>query len=389
MKKYLILVLVLISGSVLAVDTSGLDKLCANSTVEEVKKKCDELKNMAAANQVAHTHVLQNNTCVAIVSGQNPPIGGLTFASEEECKKKITKNGVYFKLVSNKCERQSAANFTDDGITIFEKEDECKKKIVVVTYSDADFDALATDSLKKSYCGKFTDRRMKSGKCIEKSGFGKAMGSAGAFLGDKISDIDGSSILSGASSLADDMGLKDSAKKKITFRQNPDKFFQEYCDDPRLDNDCMTVIKKPGKEDIYLEKLCDGDPVKSPDCEAKFMALHKDNAKTKYITDVCEDAPTDKLKCRQYYKEVKGAEKFYIDLCADDKAKEPECNKEKLLAVDPSKKIFEKIYCADDEEKRDARCPKIVEEKEDEESDQEEPEEESEGESDEDSDEDF
>jgi hypothetical protein len=211
----------------------------------------------------------------------------------------------------------------------------------------------------------------------------------GASIGEKISDIDGSSILSGASSLADDMGLKDSAKKKITFRQNPDKFFQEYCDDPRLDNDCMTVIKKPGKEDIYLEKLCDGDPVKSPDCEAKFMALHKENAKTKYITDVCEDAPTDKLKCRQYYKEVKGAEKFYIDLCADDKAKEPECNKEKLLAVDPSKKIFEKIYCADDEEKRDARCPKIVEEKEDEESDQEEPEEESEGESDEDSDEDF
>jgi hypothetical protein len=385
MKKYLILVLVLISGSVLAVDTSGLDKLCANSTVEEVKKKCDELKNVAAANQVNPTHYLNDNKCVAITASQAAPANAETFTSESDCKKKIKKAGPFFKIVDKKCDRQNAT-FSEDGETSFEKKEDCEKKLAALypkeEYSHEKFATLKTVPQQKDYCEKAGMRFTKKG-CKKKSEFLSN-------IGDSVSGIDISSV---KDVVLDDLGVKemavDGAKKKFTFRQNPDKFFQEYCDDPRLDNDCMTIIKKPGKEDIYLEKLCDGDPVKSPDCEAKFMALHKDNAKTKYITDVCEDAPTDKLKCRQYYKEVKGAEKFYIDLCADDKAKEPECNKEKLLAVDPSKKIFEKIYCADDEEKRDARCPKIVEEKEDEESDQEEPEEESEGESDEDSDEDF
>jgi hypothetical protein len=308
-----------------------------------------------------------NNKCVEISAVSNVKVDGSRYFKDlKSCndRYKDVKFGDYFEFASNVCTKKNGSHVVNNS-TIFSNETDCKKLIKAEVYSDADFAAQGTDAKKKSYCNKFSDRRMKSGNCVEKSGFGKAMGSAGSFLGEKISEVS----LSDVSSIADDVGVKDGAKRKLTLRRNPDQFFREYCDEPALDNDCMSIIKKPGKEAIYLEKICEGDAVKTPECEAKFMALHKDNAKAKYIAEVCEDSPVDKLKCRQYYKQVKGAEKFYIDLCSDEKEKEPGCKPDAIMAdatLIPAvkKSVFEQIHCGEDVENRDKRCPKIVEEKE-------------------------
>lgn len=387
MKKYLLFILFSFIGHV---NAETLDELCAKD--QSAKDHCDALKKLAASKQATHTHVLQNNNCVAITAGQTLQNGAETFASEIECKKKIKKEGQFYKIVDKKCDKQSKGAFSEDGETSFEKKEDCEKKLAALypkeEYSHEKFATLGTVPKQKDYCEKAGMRFTKKG-CKKKSEFLSN-------IGDSVSGLDISSV---KDVVLDDLGVKemavDGAKKKFTLRQNPDKYLQEYCDDPRLDKDCMSIIKKPGKEELFLEKICEGDPIKSPECEAKFMALHKENAKAKYITDVCEDSPLDKLKCRQYFKEVKGVEKYYIALCSEEKEKEPTCKAEKIL-TEPTldavtkKSVFEQIHCGDDvdEEKRHKQCPKVAEEKDEpEESEADEPEEKDSEE--EESDEDF
>jgi len=133
------------------VSTASLDSAC-KAMFSEAECSAAKIDGQALITAV----VLEGGKCIPRADLVSMPNGTNVFSTKKECEDKLksnTKSGEYFQLSSNICSKKSGSYVLDNS-TIFSSEADCKKQIKSEVYLDTEFNALTSDTAKKTYCKK-------------------------------------------------------------------------------------------------------------------------------------------------------------------------------------------------------------------------------------------